>query len=62
MPWCVKRPSGRLIEQSVSATRDAAWFWAYIQISVKARSDDAKLDLLREGYRVVKVTISEVRK
>jgi hypothetical protein len=64
MAWCVKRPNGRIIQDSVTHTRNGAWLWAYINLSdlTTERSDDAKRDLVREGYRVVKVTISEVRK
>ena len=66
MAWCVKRPNGRIIPDSVMHTRDGAWLWAYINIHCgwMARNDDAKRDLMREGYRVVKVkvTLTEVKK
>ena len=64
MPWVVRRPSGRLIEDSVMATRAGAWLWAYINLSTTlvVGEADERARLRRHGYRVVRVRLVEVKK
>jgi len=63
MAWVVRRPSGSLIEDSVSATPAEAWLWAYINLSTKLVEEaDERARLRRLGYRVVRVRLVEVSK